>query len=203
MGKNTIDLRGNDIPALEYIKSRGYASYSSMVNVRDKKEPQPFVETPYFKFGKELHSRFLEHKKLETLSEEEEEQLKAMVNNLADNALVVKIMRDAACEVEFKKEVNGLVTYGRIDIKTFAVADLKTTRLTNPKQFAAAMDFLQAALYTRVTGLKDFYYIGISKVKPYSVMVFNVAQYPDRLKKANEELDKLTVYIRDYLKKEK
>jgi hypothetical protein len=68
MTKNTIEFGGSDKLALEYIRQRGYASYSSMTNVRDKKDPQVFKEMPYHRFGKELHSRFLEHKKLVRLS---------------------------------------------------------------------------------------------------------------------------------------
>jgi hypothetical protein len=63
------------------------------------------------------------------------------------------------------------------------------------------MDFLQAAVYLRVTGKKDFYYVGISKVFPYEVFIYNVNQFPDRMVKANEQLDYLIGYIPKAIKK--
>lgn len=199
MTTNQIEFGGSDKLALDYIRMRGYASYSSMTNVRDKQDPRPFVETVYYRFGKELHSRFLERKKTCTLTPDEERTLRGMVHALAEDALVQKIMDGAKCEIEFDEKVNGLRCYGRIDILNFAVADLKTTRLTNKAQFALSMDLLQAALYMRVTKRLDFYYIGISKQPPFSVMVFNVNQFPDRIRLAENQLDYLTKYIKNNL----
>jgi hypothetical protein len=196
---NQVDFGGSDEAALAYIRKRTYASYSSMVNVRDKKEPQAFVETDYYRFGKELHSRFLERKKTCQLTPEEEVMLKEMVCSLANDVMVQKIMDGATCEIDFDEKVNGLRCYGRIDIKNFAIGDLKTTRHTSRSPFIASMDFLQAALYTRVSRVKDFYYIGISKVAPYNVMVFNVNQFPERIEAAHKELNRLTVYIKSKL----
>lgn len=195
MTKNTIEFEGDDRAAIAYIQARGYASYSSMVNVRDKKVPM-VVTTQYYTFGKELHSRFLEKKKLETLSVTEEKLLKAMVKNLERHPVVNKIMEGAETEVEFNEKVNGLPVYGRIDILNSMVADLKTTRHGRLQNFAASMDFLQAALYTKVTKRKDFYYVGISKEPPHEVMVFNVHQYPKRMAEAVDELNYLTKYIK-------
>lgn len=200
MSKNQVEFGGSDTLALDYIRKRGYASYSSMTNVRDKKDPQPLVETEYYEFGKELHSRFLERKKLKTLSPGNEYILKEMVHNLANDAMVCKLMDKAHCEIEFDTKINGMRCYGRIDIlNTFAVGDLKTTRLTSRNSFIAGMDFLQAALYTRAKKLKDFYYVGISKEPPYNVMVFNASTYMERFKAANDQLDQLTRYIKSKL----
>lgn len=198
MTSNQIEFSGSDKLALDYIRQRKYASYSSMCLVRDKKDPQPFVETEYYEFGKELHSRFLEKKKIKTLSPENEKLLKKMLNSLADDPMVCKLMEKAKCEVEFDEKVNGLRVYGRIDILTFAVADLKTTRISNKATFERAMDFLQAALYTRVTKLKNFYYIGISKKPPHNVMVFNARNHL-YFESANKQLDQLTKYIKSKL----
>lgn len=199
MTKNQIEFAGSDKLALDYIRQRGYASYSSMCNVRDKRDPQPFIENKDFEFGKELHSRFLERKKIKTLSPENEALLKHMVHSLANDSMVAKLMERAKVEVEFDQKVNGLRCYGRIDILTFAVADLKTTRITNKGTFVRAMDFLQAALYTVVAKKKDFYYVGVSKVPPYNVMVFNVRNYNFYFKHAQEQLEYLTKYIKKQL----
>lgn len=196
---NQIEFTDSDEAALAYVRKRGYASYSSMINVRDKRVPEVWKETPAYRFGKELHSRFLERKKTCTLSASEEYMLKEMVHNLAADVMVQKIMDGAKCEVEFDEKVNGLRCFGRIDILNFAVGDLKTTKHTQRTPFIVSMDFLQAALYTRVKKLKDFYYIGISKIPPYNVMVFNVNQFPERIEAAHKELNRLTVYIKNKL----
>jgi len=192
---NQITFGGSDEAALEYIRKRGYASYSSMTNVRDKRIPEPFKETIYYRFGKELHSRFLERKKLVTLTLEEEMVLKAGVHNLAEDPIVARLMDGAMCEIDFDTKVNKLRVFGRIDILNFAVADLKTTSCTSKIAFVNSMDFLQAALYTRATGRKDFYYVGVCKLSPYNIMVFNVNQFPERFTAANAQLDYLTKYI--------
>lgn len=199
MTTNQTEFGGSDEAALAYIRMRGYCSYSSMVNVRDKKVPEKYVEKPYFTFGKELHSRFLEHKKLITLDETEELMLKKMINNLADDPIVCSIMKGAKCEVDFDLRINGLRVFGRIDILTFAVGDLKSTHHNAITPFIHSMDFLQAALYRRATKLKDFYYIGSSKMPPYNVMVFNVNQYPILMERADTELDYLITYIKKKL----
>lgn len=196
MTKNTIEFGGSDKLALEYIRMRGYASYSSMVNVRDKRDPQPFKVTPYYTFGKELHSRFLEHKKLVTLSPEDEKLLKILINKLADDIMVQRIMYEAKTEQKFDLKLNGVRVLGYIDIDGNDLGDLKTTRHTGMKAFVPAMDFLQAALYKRVTGKRNFFYIGASKSPPYDIMVFNVNDYVPQLRIANAQLDYLLAYLK-------
>ena len=195
MTKNQIEFGGSDEAALAYIRKRGYCSYGSMVNVRDKREPSNFSSTAQ-DFGKELHSRFLEHKKLKTLTPEEENMLKEMVHNLAEDYMVQRLMESAKVEQEFDTTINGLRMFGRIDILTFAVADLKTTRLNKLAPFVASMDLLQAAIYKRATKKKEFYYIGTSKVPPYIPIVFSTASYPGLMHQADQELDYYSKYIK-------
>lgn len=200
MTKNQIEFEGSDKKALEYIRMRGYCSYSSMCNVREKRDPEPFKKTEYYDFGHELHSRFLEGKKLQTLSPELEKLLKICVNKLADDPLVCKIMEGAKVEQEFDQQINGVRVYGRIDIlKPNLVGDLKTTSIPGRNAFIDKMDFLQAALYLRATGVKDFYYIGISKIKPYNVTVFNASLIKDRMAEANRLLNSLLKHIKENL----
>jgi len=185
----------DDTPALDYIRKRGYASYSSVKNVRDCVIPS-IIDAKYFTFGKELHSRLLENTKLEKLSKPEELMLFEMLSKLRTNPIVKSLLDGAKCEEKFHVELHGVMVLGYIDIHAKkAVADLKTTRHTKLASFAADMDFLQAALYMEVTGKKNFYYIGISKVAPYNLMIFNTANYPERIKAAHKELKRLLVYI--------
>lgn len=183
-------------PALNYIKDRGYASYSSLKNYRDGIVPS-IINAKWLKFGKELHSRFLEKKVIEILSDAEELVLAAMIKALEENAIVSKLMKRVAVESEFKEKLYGVPTLGYIDIlgKGY-VADLKSTSINNGDKFIESMDFLQAALYLAITGFKDFYYIGISKQSPYNVMVYNVRDYPERIKAAEKELKQLLTELK-------
>ena len=92
--KNQIEFESTDAAALDYIRMRGYCSYSSMCNVREKREPSTY-SSPAQIFGHELHSRFLEHKKLVTLEPYDEWRLKQMITNLAEDVMVQKIMENA------------------------------------------------------------------------------------------------------------
>lgn len=190
----------DDSHALEYIRKRGYASYSSIKNVRDKLVPE-FFSSPAIRFGKELHSRFLENKKLETLSKEEEKHLKAMLIVLENSRVVESLMDGAATEVEFKQLLKGVMVLGYIDIdaRKLHISDLKTTSTTSLVAFVKSMDFLQAVLYLAVSGAKDFYYIGINKKPPYPLFIFSAAQYPERLAAARKEMETLLKYLKKKL----
>jgi hypothetical protein len=193
-------LSDNDKPALEYIRQRGYASYSSLKNVRDCVIPTVSNEA-YFKFGTELHARFLEGIVTPgALTTEEEELAAVLLANLKNDKMVTALMKGATFEHEFKQPVDGLVLYGFIDIlkKKKYSADLKTTRHCKLKDFTDDMDFLQPALYMAISQTPDFYYIGVSK-KNYSIMTFNVNSHPARLKDAQQELKRLIKYVTEKL----
>lgn len=213
----TTEFSGSDLAALTYVRERGYCSFSSMKNVRDKNEPT-ISDATWFTFGKELHTRHLEKKQIERLSIVEEERLKGMLESLAKSAIINSLLKGAQNEIDFGPQsvldkydskdglviphLYGVPVYGRIDSlnrKQNAVSDLKSTRLNNMAAFVEEMDFLQAVLYLKVTGCRDFYYWGICKQPPYTVMVFNVNQYPARLAAAQRELRQLLMYIKSKL----
>lgn len=186
----------SDKAAIDYIRKRGYASYSSMKNVRDCVVPS-FVSSAAYDFGKELHSRDLEGKRLKTFSKEDEAKLKAMLKVLAESKVVQRLKDGAKFEQEFKQLLYGVTVLGYIDIDgADAVSDYKTCWHDNVKRFTSEMDFLQAALYTTVRKKRDFYYIGICKEPPHALMIFNVQQYPEHLKLAQIELKNLLTYIK-------
>jgi len=161
--------------ALDYINQRGYISYSSLACYRDGKEPGGYGENAAFDFGTELHSRFLEHRVTKVLSLPEEKLLAELLSVLQSHKLVTEIMKGSYVEAGFVHPVQGVLIKGYIDIfkPGKLVADLKTTSAPNLKAFKESMDLLQAAIYTTVTGVKEFYYIGIGKktkeVYPYRV----------------------------------
>jgi hypothetical protein len=207
----------DDKPALEYIRKRGYASYSSIKNVRDCVVPS-YTSEVWHKFGKELHSRFLEGKKIATLSKDEERQLAAMLDKLDAHPIVRRLLAKSKNEVAFGPrrvlekyncvksglvlpDIMGVPVLGYIDIHNEPdnEADLKTTRLNNMKAFVASMDFLQPAIYLEATRARDFYYIGICKQTPYNVMVFSVKEYPERMAAARAGMKRLLKYIKSKL----
>lgn len=197
MTKNTTSFQPSDELALKYIKERGYASYSSLVNVRDCRDPSVKKSTVYFDVGTEVHARFLEKYSSLKLGKEDTKKVVKMVDALESHPVVTKLMTGALVEQQFKQKYLGLMVMGYIDILPRKdVADLKTTRHKNQHDFAANMDFLQAALYLGVTKRKDFYYIGIQKEEPFKVFIFNVNQYPKRIEDAKEELKYLIKYVK-------
>jgi|SRR6478609_873932 len=195
MGKNTVEFLDRS-QALKWIvedKRYGdgpYVSFSSLKMYRDCATPSKNSK-PFFRFGTELHAQFLENKSVEKLNKRERALLKAMLKELRCHPIVKELMRNVKVEQEFKKEIFRMKCCGRIDIlaKTY-VADLKSTITTTKKAFIASMDFLQVAMYMAATGLKDFYYIGVTKTFPIKIFIFNAKDYPDRVKAAQYELKK-------------
>jgi len=196
------DFSYGDKLAIDYIRERGYASYSSVKNVRDCLVPSKSDER-WFIFGRELHSRWLEGKTHFTkenpnvLTEDEKAVLEAMLEKLNTNKIAMQLKCGAKCEQEFKQLLHGVNVLGYIDIlHAQHIADLKSTKERNMQAFVRSMDFLQAALYLAVTKKKDFYYIGICKLYPHDVFIFNVCDYPERLHAAELEMRCLLRYLK-------
>ena len=204
MQKGYSDFAGDDTLALEYVKGRGYASFSSLRNVRDKVEPSK-MPTEYFTFGTELHSRFLEDTVGELLSDREEAKMAKMLSALRANKLVRTLMATPGMktEVQFKQDYLGLPMLGYIDIdahdtKLKFLADLKSTHISKLPDFVKAMDFMQAALYLKMRPkAQHFYYLGICKNPPYRVMTFDAVDYATRLREANIQLENTINYVKE------
>ena len=203
----------NRVPALNWIlhdnryKSKEvFVSYSSLKMYRDCVVPGK-IYGRHFLFGIALHALFLEGKKekeWKLLTKVERALCLAMVLALKATTIVIRLMTGVKVEQEFTKIVFGVLCKGRIDIlaKSY-IGDLKSTKLTNKKQFIASMDFLQVAMYFAATGLKDFYYIGVTKTFPIKVFIFNAADYPERIKAAQMELKKYLLMLKKDLDKYK
>jgi len=118
--------RSDDWAALDYIYQRGYASYSSLKNVRDEIIPGS-MSGVFFDHGTELHSRFLEGKILQKFEAGTEEMLIGMIKALQKNKITQVLMKGAKVEQEFHQSYKGLMVKGYIDIKNMPrLADLKT-----------------------------------------------------------------------------
>lgn len=193
-----MKLETNHRKVMEYIRMRGYASFSTLKTFRDGGTPGNYISAPHFDHGTELHSRWLEHTRITKYDPEVEAMLRGMERSLNRDKVATMLLKGAQVEVEFNVIVHGVMTHGFIDIlppKLF-VGDLKTTSLTTRKAFIDAMDFLQAALYLLVTKRKDFYFIGVCKKPPYEVFTFRVSDYPERMKEAHKQLKELLTYVK-------
>lgn len=201
MVKTTSSWNDREL-ALDYIKQRGYASHSSFRRYIKGEAPSPFVSSQAQIFGKELHSRFLENKKIEKLQAADELLLKSMISALEKNRLVKSLLSGANVEEEFKEQIFGVTFLGYMDIHKPKkhVADVKTTKCTNADALAKSLDFLQPAIYLEAKKLKDFFYIGITKTTTPKPIVFSVHDYPEKLKEAKAELKKWCAILKKDLK---
>jgi len=181
---------------LDYIRQRGYVSFSSLKNLRDGGKPG-YTQSIHFDVGAETHSRWLEKKKIKTFDKENEEIIQGMVKALDADKVASAMLINARVEVEFTKPVYGYPAHGFIDIypPTTYLGDLKTTKCTDRASFIKSMDFLQAALYMHVEKKNDFHYIGVCKIKPHPVFTFKVSNYPSQLDAAKRELKNLMLYV--------
>lgn len=192
---------GDEITPEEYIKRRGYVSYSSLRNLRDQNmvQLQPKSEV-YYEVGSELHSRFLEKQEIKKFDAETEAQLEGMLKSLYKDRLVQSLLKHPllTCEREFRMKLNGVPVLGYVDMDAAPIfgADLKTIGHKNEKRFIDTMDFLQPAMYCRARNMKDFYYIGISKQAPYEVFTFNARTYKDRMNEAFIQLENLLTDVK-------
>lgn len=182
---------------LDYIRQRGYVSFSSLKNLRDGGKPG-YTGSIHTDVGTETHSRWLEKKKIKTFDKENEEVIQGMVKALNADKVASSMLINAKVEVEFTELVYGYPAHGYIDIYppgTY-LGDLKTTKLTDRASFIKSMDFLQAALYMHAKKKDDFHYIGVCKIKPHPVFTFKVSHYPSQLDDAQRELKSLMLYVK-------
>jgi len=197
--KNILALYDKQrIPIIEYIRKRGYVSFSSLKNLRDG-TMKTYTANINFDIGTEVHSRWMEKTKTKTRwNADHEKNINAMVNALNEDKISSGLLKGAAVEVEFDKIINGVRVFGYIDIlpKIKLIGDLKTTALISGDAFIKQMDFLQAALYLKAMNREDFYYIGISKIT-HAVFPYRVSKYPDRMMAANKELITLLNYVKE------
>lgn len=191
-------------PAELYIKERGYASYSSLKNLRDGDEPF-HGSTKALDIGTETHSRWLEGVVLQIYDDEDEETIMGMVNALNKHKQAMALLQGSMKEVEFHCPLRGVMVKGYIDILKYKnlaypsehMADLKTLGHNNERKFHADMDFMQPAMYQMIKGPLPFYYIGVSKIKPHPIFIFNTARYPERIKADRNELINQLTYVKE------
>lgn len=106
------------------------------------------------------------------LSHTEQAEVCEMSNAVLDQ--VGEIFTGGEAEVSYwYRHPCGLLLKSRIDyLKDGEIWDLKTNKADNPMQFARAIKYdydIQDALYTLVTGIEVFKFLGVSKKAPYAI----------------------------------
>lgn len=199
--KLKVEESGDLISPEDYIRQRGYVSYSSLSNLKkgEMLEIRPKSQV-WHDVGTEIHSRFLESTVTKKFDLTTEAMLDGMERSLRKDKLVDSLISHSlyTTEKEFRTKLDGVPVVGYVDMDAAPIflADLKSIGHRNEKKFIESMDFLQPALYCKVRRVRDFYYIGISKIAPYEVFTFNVNQYPERFQQACNELDKLLNHVK-------
>ena len=103
-----------------------------------------------------------------------------MAASIKNNEIAHSMMSEAGTsEVPLTGKIKGVEFKGFADrITQFGVWDLKTTQDAEAKGFqrsAYNMDyFLQAAVYSELTGRKDMRWLAVEKLPPYNVGVFQI-----------------------------
>lgn len=192
--KNTADSK----EALASIVKKGYVSYSSLAAYRDGRQLGEGDQIA-FRFGTELHSRFLERNKINELSEVEEVIIGNMLDALRSHPVVKQLMHGVFVEAGFIHELHGVPVKGYIDILKFAqyAADLKSTSLVSRDKFIESMDRLQPAVYMEIAKVDVFYYVGICKKSPHAV---HLVRYDRKdLKEEFKQLKSLLTQIKKHL----
>ena len=141
-----------------------------------------------------------QHESKTVLTADEISEVEGMTDALLNNA--GQFLIGGHAEVSFwYKDKSGLVLKSRVDyLLGDGAIDLKTRRKpmgSEPHDFTRFVKYeydLQDALYRRVSGVTDMFYIGVGKYKPYPV--FLRKQGEDVRERAEKKLDKLIGQIK-------
>jgi hypothetical protein len=191
-----------------------YISYSGLREIRRVLlgEPAAKIDPKYLYFGAELHRRFLEGVKSKNskklFSPAEEYDLEGMQESLWKDPFVRKIMRSSIKEVETVRLYQGVNVKVILDINgdgQFADTgvDIKTTSCGTYRSFVQAAIHKygypgQGYLYKQAEQLKNFYFVGIQKKKPYQVYIMDVADYAKEERAAIKEVEFLLDFYKQF-----
>lgn len=186
-------------------------SHSSLENIKKLLLGQKLFEggEQYLHFGNHLHLRFLKPNEKPTmsakLSPQELVRVEEMVETLTKDKAVKILMQEAVCEEKFYVEVDGVQMAMILDIKQpkhKRGADLKTTVCRSLADFIDKAKkygyFRQAVTYVKGAKLKEFFFVGITKEKPYIVFLMNATDHKKELEYAEQELKFLLYFFKHY-----
>lgn len=99
------------------------------------------------------------------------------------------------CGLDFKMKADAINEHMQ------AIGDAKSTAATTLQKFLESCDnygyWRQAYIYMMLTGMTNFYFWGVSKVKPHNVFFVDVSQYPMEMANAAAEV---TWLCEEYIK---
>lgn len=168
---------------------------------------QDFGEKKYYLFGAALHLKDLLNKPsayTKKFDAEEKKMFKGMLAALNKNALWQRLKKGAKFEHRIIGKAFGVKVRVGVDVlkgKQY-LADLKSTSCENQEDFiekCLQYDYpRQGVLYQLITDVKEVYFVGISKKKPYKVFVFKLNDYPELKADALHEIKFLIWYFKTY-----
>jgi hypothetical protein len=189
------------------VRVEGHLSNSYLSNVKRAlaNKPQMYNDETFLVFGTELHSRDLEKKKLQILTDKEEALLKCMLDALKKYKPWQEIKKGGKIELELTPWLFGEAWLMYLDVLNLQTGgDLKSTKCKTFEEFLKACRnydyFRQAKLYMLAAHLKDFVFYAPQKVemefdgkkwlpkKPIEVFELSVRDYPDLLEEGEQQL---------------
>lgn len=184
-------------------------SYSGLESLRKYLlgEPQFLGGEEFFLFGNALHERLLEDKydAYNKLPSWKQEMVEEMLIVLRAHPVVTKLMLNSVKEEKQYSKMNGVVMAYVLDIKKDKEkigADLKTTACTTYHDcLKKAIEYgyvKQGKIYMEMEDLKEFYFIFITKSKPYNVFIISYKDFKDEEQYAENELEFLLYFYKNY-----
>lgn len=157
----------------------------------------------FLQFGDALHKRWLVNSHEYRLTEQEHQQITEMVEALNKHAVAKSLLKDATVEQKKYTELQGVLIAYILDIQKHKVgADLKTTSCRTKADFERKAKeygyFEQAEVYMEAEKLREFYFIGICKQKPYNVYILDVRMHQRSMRYAKKEIEFLLYFYKHY-----
>lgn len=175
-------------------------------------EPQFRGEELFLAFGLAFHERMCGNYKRK-VSEADEILLgdarpssyrPGMVPNTLKHPIVKRLMLNAIKERKVYVKMNGVKLTMILDLERVRQTggDYKTTNCTTLEDFVAKAILFgyprQGKTYLIGAQVKQFYFIGVSKIKPHDIFIFNLADHPEEERYAEQELKFLLYFYKYY-----
>lgn len=193
---------------MKFIPYQGQAlSNSALASVLRELLGQPdfFGDEKYLLQGNQLHQRLFEpRKKSISLDQDSQFLVDILYERLKDHPYCINKKGDQN-EVEVFGKIYYLPFHGFVDkmrpMERLGV-DLKTSAVRTEKAFITAAGrygyWRQGFIYKKLTGVKHFIFLVISKTPPYRIFEINTDDYPREMYKAQMEIKFLTKIIKKY-----
>jgi exodeoxyribonuclease VIII len=131
------------------------------------------------KAGKEARQAIIDSGKSPIKPQEYEAALRIR-DEAFKHPMLMSMLGDGTTETEWYNQVNDVACKGRTDWHhpSVGILDLKTCEDASPHEFAKDVwqykYYIQAGMYTLLTGLDRFYFVAAEKKPPYLVVVYQL-----------------------------